>query len=266
MRSKASIKGHPIHPILVAFPIAFFIGALAFDVLGWFFENDSFHITALYLVIAGLLSGLVAAVPGFIDFLFTVPPESSARRRAATHGLLNVAIMLLFVAVLFYRVKAEHVSLPLLISLEVVGSILLGISGWLGGELISRNQISVDPRYAGEGKWKEEFITPQNGLIEAGRVDELEVNQMKLVHVSGKRIVLARTEAGYVAFGDHCSHRGGSLAGGAMICDTVQCPWHGSQFNVKTGEVKAGPAKEKISVYTLKERNGKLYLAVNALF
>lgn len=83
---------------------------------------------------------------------------------------------------------------------------------------------------------------------------------MKLVHVSGKRIVIARMEEEYVAFDDRCTHRDGSLAGGMMICCTVQCPWHGSQFDVRTGVVKAGPATEKILIYKVEEVNNMVYL------
>jgi nitrite reductase/ring-hydroxylating ferredoxin subunit len=85
---------------------------------------------------------------------------------------------------------------------------------------------------------------------------------MKLIHAKDKRIVIARTEQGYVAFDDRCSHKGASLAGGAMICGTVQCPWHGSQFDVKTGMVKAGPGNEKIQTYEIVESLGKVYLSV----
>ncbi len=85
---------------------------------------------------------------------------------------------------------------------------------------------------------------------------------MKLIHAAGKRIVVARTENGYAAFDDHCTHRGGSLAGGAIICGTVQCPWHGSQFNVKTGDVEAGPSTEKIKVFFSEEKNGKLFVSI----
>ncbi len=53
---------------------------------------------------------------------------------------------------------------------------------------------------------------------------------MKLLHVGSTSIVLAKTEKSYVAFDDRFTHKGGSLAGGAMICETVQCPWHGSHF------------------------------------
>ena len=133
----------------------------------------------------------------------------------------------------------------------------------MGGILVFRNQIGVDGRYAGAGKWKEEYVTATNGQFEIDNIADLKLNQMRLIHVEGNRIVIAKTEDGYVAFSDHCTHRGGSLAGGAMICGTVQCPWHGSQFDVKTGDVKGGPATEKIIVYSIKEDNGKLYINTN---
>jgi nitrite reductase/ring-hydroxylating ferredoxin subunit len=148
----------------------------------------------------------------------------------------------------------------LILALETVGVIGLFISGWLGGTLVYRNQIGVDPRYAHAGKWKERTVQQERGAIEVVGADELKVNQMKLIRLKDKRIVLGKTENGYVAFDDRCTHRGGSLAGGAMICGTVQCPWHGSQFNVTTGEVKAGPAKEAINTYTVNELNGKVLL------
>ncbi len=128
----------------------------------------------------------------------------------------------------------------------------------MGGILVHRNQIGVEPRYAFAGKWKEEYGEEQKGKVYLGTVDDLKRDQMKLLHESGKRIVLARTEKGFAAFDDHCTHRGGSLAGGVMICETVQCPWHGSQFDVRTGEVKAGPAEKKISTYTIEIVDNKL--------
>jgi nitrite reductase/ring-hydroxylating ferredoxin subunit len=63
-----------------------------------------------------------------------------------------------------------------------------------------------------------------------------------------------------VAFNDRCTHRGGSLAGGVMICGTVQCLWHGSQFDVITGKVACGPAKEAIAVYEVDERGPDVIL------
>jgi nitrite reductase/ring-hydroxylating ferredoxin subunit len=139
---------------------------------------------------------------------------------------------------------------------------LLAVGGWMGGILVSRNQISVDHRYADAGKWNETTIDAASPEpFEVAKDDELNVNQMKLVRVGDRRIVLARSEDGYFAFDDRCTHRGGSLAGGTMICRIVQCPWHGSQFDVKTGTVKAGPAKQSIPTYRVTERDGAIYVA-----
>lgn len=260
MRSKANIKGHPLHPILVSFPVAFFSGALVFDLLHVIAGQPFYSNIAKYLVIAGLLTALAAAIPGFIDFLFTVPPKSSAKKRAAKHGLTNVGVLLFFGLSLLYRTRVPEPDISLILGLETIGIVLLVFAGWMGGTLVYRNQIGVDPRYAQAGKWKEHYVTPVNGLAEIEDAAALKTDQMMLVHTDGRRIVIAKTTTGYAAFEDHCSHRGGSLAGGAMICGTVQCPWHGSQFDVNTGEVKAGPAKEKIMVYPLLESNGKVYI------
>ena len=98
-------------------------------------------------------------------------------------------------------------------------------------------------------------------LVVAKR-DELKVDQMKLLRVGDRRIVLARTERKYVAFDDRCTHRGGSLAGGVMICGTVQCLWHGSQFDVYTGKVGAGPAKDPIATYEVREEGDVVKLVL----
>jgi uncharacterized membrane protein/nitrite reductase/ring-hydroxylating ferredoxin subunit len=261
VKSKANIKGHPLHPILVSFPIAFLVGALVLDLLFLYFGRQGFALAAIYSTIGGLLSGLIAALPGLIDFIYTVPPDSSASKRAGIHGVLNVIVLCLFATALFIRMKTEA-NLAWVIMLEGMGVVVLTVSGWLGGTLVTRNQIGIDHRYAGAGKWKEETISTSEKKIELKQIDELQLNQARLLRVNGKRIVIARTENGVVAFDDHCTHRGGSLADGAIICNTVQCPWHGSQFDLSSGEVKAGPAKEKITIYTVESINGSTYLMI----
>jgi nitrite reductase/ring-hydroxylating ferredoxin subunit/uncharacterized membrane protein len=259
MKSKANIKGHPLHPILISFPIAFLIGTFLFEAIGVITGRGDMNHIAYYLEIAGIGFALLAAVPGFIDFVFTVPPASSGKRRAAKHGIINVTVVVIFAVAWFMR-RQPGISVYLLLALEALGVILLTIAGWLGGTLVYRNEIGIDLRYANAGKWKELTVRQGSGAVEVGSSDELKVDQMKLIHTGSKRIVLARAESGYVAFDDHCTHRGGSLAGGTMICGTVQCPWHGTQFDVRTGQVKAGPGKESIKTYNVSEANGKVYL------
>lgn len=135
----------------------------------------------------------------------------------------------------------------------------------MGGVLVGRNQISVDHRYAGAGKWREERISITEGTAaKIAQASELQVDQMKLIHTGQQRIVLARSESGWVAFDDRCTHRGASLADGVMICGTVQCPWHGSQFDCRTGAVKAGPADTPIATYRVTEEQGEVRLRLPA--
>jgi uncharacterized membrane protein/nitrite reductase/ring-hydroxylating ferredoxin subunit len=264
MRSRASVKGHPIHPALIPFPFAFLYGAVIFDVLGLLADHPGWRATGGYLAVAGILAALIAAVPGFIDYLYTVPPNSSGKARATRHMTVNLGAVALFTIAVWLRVALPETPVPSL-ALELIGAALLTAGGWMGGVLVSRNQISVDHRYAGAGKWREaRLAAPAAGSLVVAGTDELEVNQMKLLRVGDRRIVLARTENDWVAFDDHCTHRGGSLAGGVMMCSTVQCPWHGSQFDVSTGAVRAGPAEQPISTYRLEERNGEILLMMPA--
>ena len=263
MKSKASIDGHPIHTILVSFPIAFFAGTFICDIVFLFTGKLYLWHIGKAVNLAGIIMALAAAVPGFIDYLFTVPPASSAKSRAAKHGLLNVSVLILYtIAILMKQYGSQR---ALIISLEAIGVLLLGIAGFMGGTLVYRNQIGVYNRYADKGTWRELYARKSAGRIEVAFSDELKKDQMKLVHTHNKRIVIARTEEGYVAFSDRCTHKGGSLAGGVMICGTVQCPWHGSQFAVSTGAVKAGPASEKLAIYKVEEANGKIYLLYNLI-
>lgn len=261
MRSRASYRGHPIHPALIPFPFAFLYGAFVFHLAGRLLDRPAWWTTGSHLVVAGIAMALVAAVPGAIDYVYTVPPESTGKQRARKHGLVNLSAVALFAVAWLLRGGAAVPPEVLDLALEAAAAGLLTAGGWMGGTLVSRNQISVDHRYAGAGKWKEEHVGADGaGEVAVGRADELEVNQMKLLHLDGRRVVLARTEEGYVAFDDHCTHRGGSLAGGVMICGTVQCPWHGSQFDARTGAVRAGPAEEAIRTYRVERRGDELTL------
>lgn len=263
MRSRASFRGHPIHPALIPFPFAFLFGAFAFDALGSALGNERLWTTGAYLAIAGIGMGLLAAVPGIIDYVYTVPPKSSGKKRATRHAVVNVSSIVLFALAWWLRGSATVQPDAVGLILEALGVGLITAGGWMGGVLVNRNQIGVDPRYAWAGKWKEAVVDAGPGeAVVVADVDELKVDQMKLLRVRGQRVVLARTEQGYVAFDDHCTHRGGSLAGGALICGTVQCPWHGSQFDVHSGAVKAGPAEAPISTWRVEEVAGTVRLVL----
>lgn len=253
--------------MLIPFPFAYLFGNAVIDVWSRATGRRRYLRTAAHMNTLGLGSALVAAVPGLIDYAFAVPPRSSARRRATTHMLANLTAVGLFAAARAGRGGADARPPLWAIATEVVGAGLLAAGGWLGGTLVYRNQIAVDHRYADAGKWHVDTM-PAAALdgseVDVGASDELGPDQMKLLRAGSKRIVIARTETGVVAFDDRCTHKGGPLSDGALACGTVQCPWHGSQFDVATGAARRGPAADPIATYPIAERDGRLWLKVPA--
>jgi nitrite reductase/ring-hydroxylating ferredoxin subunit/uncharacterized membrane protein len=260
MRSRASFKGHPLHAALIPFPFAFLTGAFVFDLLGRWLDKPSLWTTGAHLALAGIAFALIAAVPGLIDYIFTVPPKSTGKTRATKHMVVNLSAVGLFAVATYVRGAAGVAPDPVILIVEAGAVALLVAGGWMGGTLVYRNQIGVDHRYAGAGKWSENRHAKATMPVAVADADDLDPNQMRLVRLGDRRIVLARTEERYVAFDDRCPHRGGSLAGGLMACGTVTCPWHGSQFDVASGAVQSGPADDAIGTYEVEERDGKVWL------
>ncbi len=249
MRSYASINGHPLHPALVSYPFAFLTGAFGFGLAARVSRSRELAAVSDHLVPAGVAAGLLAATAGVADYINSVPPASSAKERATTHGLLNTAALALFTASWLIGRRSRRRTLPL--ALQGLGTAVMSAAGWMGGTLVYRNQIGVDHRYAGAGQWQENRLDHRADLALVASTSALQLNQMELVHAQGERIVVARTEAGLAAFADRCTHKGGPLSDGVLICGTVQCPWHGSQFDVATGGVTCGPAKQAIQTFPM---------------
>ena len=96
MKSTASAQAHPIHPIVVPFPFVFLTGGWGFGVAAAVSGSEDLKTVSRYLVPAGLVAGLIAAVPGLVDYLGSVPPQSSAKERATRHASINVSSLALF--------------------------------------------------------------------------------------------------------------------------------------------------------------------------
>jgi nitrite reductase/ring-hydroxylating ferredoxin subunit/uncharacterized membrane protein len=211
-----------------------------------------------YAAMAGVFGAVLAAIFGAIDLFSVVPPASSARNRGYKHAILNLAALGLFVAIVAYRGSPEVMPNGTSLLLSAVGCALVGASGWLGGTLVYRNQIGVDHRYANAGKQRVREIPRWDAA--ACRSEELSEGQMLLAEIGGSRVAIGRCSEGFVAFTDRCTHRGGPLSDGALVGCTVQCPWHGSQFDVNTGRVVNGPAEQRIEVYQAEVRNGEVFV------
>jgi nitrite reductase/ring-hydroxylating ferredoxin subunit len=93
-------------------------------------------------------------------------------------------------------------------------------------------------------------------------LDQLANRELAAFNVSGNRIAIASVGGAFYAFGDTCTHQGCSLAEGTLEGTTVTCPCHGSQFDVTTGDVLHGPAREPVRSYPVRLESGALRVEV----
>ncbi len=258
MRSRARVSSHPMHPMLIAFPIGLWVTGFIFDVLGVWMGQNLLWSAGFYCIVGGCIGAAIAAIPGAIDLFTVVPPNSSAKRRGLMHGGLNTLVLLLFIYVAIHCGGPYEAPDRTALLLSLLGVIALGFSGWMGATLIYRNQIGVDRRYANANQFKERRI--ESFERPACNQSELGEGHVMLVHVGSERVAVGRCSDGVFAISDHCTHRGGPLSDGAVIGCAIQCPWHGSQFDVRTGRVIAGPASNQIKTYDVEIRAGEVYV------
>ncbi len=140
--STVAVAGHPLHPLIVTFPLAFLVGALGTD-LGYWLTADAFWARAsLWLLGSGFVSGLVAALSGMLDF---VKIDRVRKRRAGwAHMIGNVAALTLTLInwLLRWNDPADAI-VPIGLVLSLIVASLLGITGWYGAELVYRHKVAV---------------------------------------------------------------------------------------------------------------------------
>ena len=155
MASPASLGGHPVHPMLIPFPIALWVFSLVADVIYLWRGNPVWRDwIAFYTLLGGIIGAAVAAVPGLIDWLSITDRE--VKKIANWHARLNVIALVVFAASFYLRTTSGaslvggSYTIPVLLS--VVGVILITISGWLGGEMVFKHGVAVDERAGAEVK------------------------------------------------------------------------------------------------------------------
>jgi len=144
MNGPIKLLAHPVHPMLVVFPLGLLSGAVIFDIVSLISDNSLFHVVSFWMIAAGLIGGLLAAIVGFLDWS-GLRSGTRAKSVGGWHGLGNLAIILLFAASWWLRRGVPN-NVPstaaLILSLLGVGLALL--TGWLGGELVYQLGIAVD--------------------------------------------------------------------------------------------------------------------------
>ena len=143
MESRAKIFGHAIHPILIVFPLGLLATAVVFDAIGWLTGSGKWLEISFWMIAAGVIGGLAAALFGLIDWL-AIPKGTRARAIGMWHGLGNVVVMLLFVASWLIRLPNPSNPGAFPVMLSLTGALLALVTGWLGGELVERMGVGVD--------------------------------------------------------------------------------------------------------------------------
>jgi uncharacterized membrane protein len=143
MESRVKLFGHPIHPMLIPFPLGLLGMALVFDLISAANDNGSLARAAHYMIAAGIVTGLLAAVFGLIDWL-AIPSGTRAKQIGIAHGLGNVLIVVLFAIVWLLRRDKPSEASATALTIEVVAVLGALVTGWLGGELVDRLGVGVD--------------------------------------------------------------------------------------------------------------------------
>lgn len=230
--------GHPLHPLLTDVPIGALTVALILDLLG---IVDG----ANWATLIGFVGLIAAAFAGFADYQYT---EGRSHKYGAIHAsfmLLALAFYLFSLAVRYGYTAgtAYHATVT-----AALGYLMIVLGAYIGGDLVFTlaNQVDRHAWRGDGGKW-----TP----VETG---ELAPGTPTKVKAGAQTLVLVRTGDTIHALHDTCAHQGCSLASGKVVGNAIECPCHGSQFDLATGHVIHGPAVYDQPRYLVRRNEGRI--------
>jgi uncharacterized membrane protein len=142
MQSRARLFGHPVHQILVVFPLGLLATSFVFDVVHYATGESDWSLVSFWMITSGIIGGVVAAGFGLVDWL-AIPRGTRAYRVGIVHGLGNLVVMALFA--ISWALRYQTIDVPLAALVFAAAGVGLSlITGWLGGELVVRLGIGVD--------------------------------------------------------------------------------------------------------------------------
>lgn len=255
----------PLHPAVVHLPIALFPLSLLLDVGSWIFPDADLPLVAAayYCIYAGIATGVIAGVLGFIDFT-EIRRDHPAKRTATLHMVLNLIALGLYALSAGMRMnQLEEPStpvLPMVISLVALG--VLSYSGYLGGHLVYSDGVGVG-RHRRKPRLPDATIAAPRGagvMVPVADASALGESATLRVNLNGTVVAVARHDGQVYAFQEYCTHRYGPLSEGALKDCEVICPWHNSRFDLRTGKVTGGPAKVDLKTFRAQERDGQIWV------
>jgi uncharacterized membrane protein len=171
MESRVKLLGHPVHPMLIVFPLGLLITAVIFDAIYLTTDNASFATASFWCIAAGIIGGLLAAVFGLIDWL-NIPAGTRAKSVGLWHGVGNVVVVALFALSWWLRYN-DPANVPSMLAfvLALAGVGIGAFTGWMGGELVDRLGVGVDRGAHLDAPSSLSGVPADSNLRETGRAE-----------------------------------------------------------------------------------------------
>ena len=236
--------GHPLHPVLTDIPLGAWTTALVCDALEDITGRNEFGKAADIAVTVGLVGAVGSAITGITDWSDT---DGRARKVGLMHGMMNLGGALLYATSLTFRNQKKR---NLGRGFGLLGFAIAAGAAYLGGGLVYTEQVGVN-HAAGGPPLPEKYVPTMPDF-------ELREGEMKKADANGTPVLLVRRDAQIYAIGETCSHAGGPLSEGKLEDETVTCPWHGSKFNIVSGEVIDGPATHPVPCFEVRVHKGQI--------
>jgi len=230
--------GHPLHAVLTDVPIGALFLVIVLDLLGQPTGAD----VALVL---GVLTMLGAAIVGFADYSVT---DGTARVRATVHSTVMIVALVVYLVSLGLR-AGSPADRTVPIALSIVGFLILSAGAYVGGDVVFVLGNMVD-RHA----WR-----PAGAKWAQLEVAELEEGVPLRGKAGIQNLVVVRWGDTIHALHDQCAHAGGPLSGGKIVDGCIECPWHGSRFELATGRRRRGPTVYDQPAYEVRAAEGGGY-------
>lgn len=235
--------GHPLHPLFSDFPVGAWTSALVLDLLDTLGGRDDLAPGADTAVGIGLVAALAAIPTGITDWKEL---DTKPLRVGMLHGVFNLSATTLYGVSLLLRKRGDREAGR---AVSYIGFGLVVLAGYLGGDLVFRDQIGVNHATP---VWTPLKWAP--ALADA----ELGEGAMRRVKIGDRQILVVRSNGQVYAMEAACSHLGGPLEDGALEDGCVVCPWHGSRFRLDNGEPVDGPAVIPQPCYETRIRDGQI--------
>jgi nitrite reductase/ring-hydroxylating ferredoxin subunit/uncharacterized membrane protein len=246
--------GHPLHPVITDVPVGSWTMAQVLDIVSVASGEDKHMDQAADIALfTGILGAGAAAVTGMADWSET---EGSRRRVGMAHALLNVAGLSMNIASLVLRMGSAggKPGRGTARTLSALGYVTSAAAAYVAGELVYN---------LGQGVSRNSFVEGPGEFRDAGDAAELlKEGEMTHAQVEGYDVVFVKHDDGIHAFGGTCSHYGCGLWEGKLEEHTVTCQCHGSQFDIRDGSVKHGPAVDPVPCYEVKTQIGRVLVKI----